>query len=93
MYYVYILKSRKDGKLYIGCSNDLKKRLELHGRGLVTATKFRHPLVLIYYEAYLAKQDAFVREKWLKTGWGRNYIKKALKQSLATKVFDENLGG
>ena len=79
MYYVYILKSRKDEKLYVGCTNYLKERLELHNKGVVEATKLRQPLILIHYEAYLNKFDAFAREKWLKTGWGRNYIKRTLK--------------
>jgi putative endonuclease len=82
MYYVYILKSKKDGKLYTGCTDDLKKRVGLHNAGRVKATKLRRPLILIYYEAYLNKSDAFLREKWLKTGWGRNYINKTLKNYL-----------
>lgn len=82
MYYVYILKSKKDGKLYTGCTDDLKKRVGLHNAGRVEATKLRRPLILIYYEAYLNKSDAFLREKWLKTGWGRNYINKTLKNYL-----------
>ena len=82
MQYVYILRSKKDGHLYIGCTNDLKKRLELHNKGLVESTYLRRPLILIYYEAYLDKNDAFAREKWLKTGWGRNYINKNLRHYL-----------
>ena len=82
MWYAYILISKKDGKLYIGCTNDLRGRVRLHTEGKVAATKFRRPLMLIYYEAYFDKRDAFAREKWLKTGWGRNHIKKTLKYSL-----------
>ena len=82
MWYVYILISKKDEKLYVGCTNDLRQRVKLHNKGQVLATKFRRPFMLVYYEAYLDKRDAFVREKWLKTGWGRNYIKKTLKYSL-----------
>jgi len=82
MYYVYILLGRRDKKPYIGCTNDLRKRLILHNKGKVESTKSRKPLILIYYEAYLNKFDAFNREKWLKTGWGRNYIKLVLKYTL-----------
>ena len=82
MWYIYALKSRLDQGFYIGCTNDLRQRIKLHNGGKVIATKFRRPLVLIYYEAYLDKRDAFAKEKWLKTGWGRNYIKKTLKYSL-----------
>ena len=82
MWYVYVLWSKRDRKLYIGCTNDLKKRLILHNKGEIPATKFRRPLILIHYEAYLNKYDAYSREKWLKTGWGRNHLKKILVQTL-----------
>jgi len=82
MWYVYILQSKKDKKLYIGCTNDLKKRIISHNDGKVAATKLRLPLRLICYEAYTEKRDAYHREKWLKTGWGRNYLRKTLKNTL-----------
>jgi len=78
MQYLYILKSSIDGKLYIGCTNDLKKRLKLHNSKKVDSTKYRSPLKLIYYEAYLNKKDAFEREKFYKSGWGRKHVKKIL---------------
>lgn len=77
--YLYMLKSEKDGKLYIGCTNDLKKRIQEHNRGESFATKGRKPFSLIYYEAYLNRKDAEKREKFFKTGWGRQYFKKTLK--------------
>jgi len=79
MYYVYILQSLKDKKLYVGFTYDLRKRLKEHNDGLSFSTRGRRPLNLIYYEAYRNKNDAMVREKFLKTGWGRNYIQRALK--------------
>jgi len=54
-------------------------RIQLHNAGKVSVTKLRRPLILIYCEAYLNKFDAFAREKWLKTGWGRNHLKKSIK--------------
>jgi putative endonuclease len=77
-HYVYILQSKKDGELYVGCTNDLKKRIKEHNDGMVFSTKGNRPYVIIHYEAFLNKKDAFLREKWLKTGWGRNQIKKIL---------------
>jgi putative endonuclease len=74
-YYVYILQSSKDGELYIGCTRDLKKRIKEHNDGLVFSTKLKKPYKIVHYEAFLNKKDAFIREKWLKTGWGRNQIK------------------
>lgn len=76
MWYVYVLQSKMDGKLYTDCTNDLRKQIGLHNAGRVPSTRLRSPLVLIYYEAYLDKSDAFEREKWLKSGWGRNYLKR-----------------
>ncbi len=77
-YYTYVLRSKKDGKLYIGWSDNLKQRVQRHSRGLVLATKHRLPLKLIYYEACKDKQAAIVREKQLKTGFGRAYLKRRL---------------
>lgn len=79
VYYVYILKSEHDGKLYSGFTGDLKKRFIFHNNGKVQSTKHRGPFKLIYYEAYLHQQDATKREKFFKTQWGRNYLRRVLK--------------
>jgi len=78
MYYTYILKSKKDGKLYVGFCEDLERRLKEHNIGLVEATKKRKPLELIYYEACKNKYDAIRREKSFKTGFGRAYLKRRI---------------
>ena len=78
MFYTYVLKSLKDDKLYIGFSENLKSRLKEHNSGLVTATKNRIPLKLVYYEACLVKEKAIKREKELKVGFGRAYLKRRL---------------
>lgn len=77
-YYVYILESIKVKKLYIGYSSDLKRRLKKHNAGKSLATKPFRPYKLIFYEAFLSKQDAKNREKYLKTGWGWRSTKKML---------------
>lgn len=82
MFYIYVLQSKQDGELYVGCTHDLKKRTREHNSGLVFSTKLKKPYKLIHYEAFLNKKDAYVREKWLKTGWGRNQIKVMLKNFL-----------
>lgn len=74
MFYVYILRSKKDYKLYIGYSSNLKERFKKHNKGKVQATKYRRPLELIYYEAYKFEKNARNREKQLK------YFGKAYKQ-------------
>ena len=78
MYYNYVLQSEKDGKRYVGFTNNLEKRLEEHNAGLNKSTKFRRPFKLIYYEACGSKRDAINREKYLKTMWGSNYLNKRL---------------
>lgn len=82
MFYVYILKSISDGKLYAGYTSDLRKRFEYHNQGKVESTKRRGPFKLIYYEVYLHQQDATTREKFFKTQWGRNYLRRVLKNYL-----------
>ena len=66
MFYVYILQSTKDNKLYIGYSNDLKRRVEEHNSGKNKSTKHRKPFTLVYYEAYQSQTDAKNRETNLK---------------------------
>ncbi len=82
MHYVYILMSQKDGLLYIGYTNNLRARFDKHNAGKVQATAYRRPLKIIYYEAYLDEWDARERERYFKTGWGRNYIKQKLLRTL-----------
>ena len=79
MYYVYVLKSKKDLGLYIGYTRDLKRRFEEHNKGLVYATTKRRPFKLIYYEACLHEDDAKARETYLKSGMGKRFIKNRLK--------------
>ena len=83
MVYVYLLQSEKDRKWYTGCTNDLKKRFAEHNQGAVYSTKNRGPFILIYYEACLNKSDAFTREKYLKSGLGKRYLKNRLKRFLS----------
>lgn len=78
MFYTYVLKSKMDGKLYIGYTPNLKKRLLEHLKGKVLSTKIRKPFVLVYYEACLNKLKAIKREKYFKTGFGRRFLKNRL---------------
>jgi putative endonuclease len=79
-HYVYVLKSLKDGKWYTGCTDDLRKRFAEHNEGKSEYTKARGPYELIYYEACLSKQDAFARERYLKSGMGKRYVNNRLKE-------------
>ena len=81
-YYIYILQSEKDNQYYTGYTSNLKERLKLHNDGKVTSTKNRIPLKLVYFEGCLNQQDATHREKYLKTSWGKRYIKERIKNYL-----------
>ena len=79
MQYVYVLRSTKDAKWYTGCTEDLLMRFNEHNDGKVSSTKGRGPFELVYYEASLNSEDAFAREKYLKSGYGRQWIKNQVK--------------
>ena len=82
MFYNYILKSTKSGRLYTGYTKNLRKRLKEHNEGKSGYTRHRGPYVLIYYEACLNEADALAREKYLKSGRGKRFIKYRLKRFL-----------
>lgn len=78
-YYIYVLESQKDSKWYTGYTSDLRKRLSEHQNGYTDSTRHRGPWKLIYYEASLSIEDAIAREKYLKSGMGKRYIRNRLK--------------
>jgi putative endonuclease len=77
MYYVYVLRGPKS--FYTGSTNDLKRRMHEHDKGRSFATKSGGPWKLIYYEACVAEKDARLREKYLKSSWGKRYIRSRTK--------------
>ena len=81
-FYTYVLISQKDTEFYTGVTDNLNKRFEQHNAGLVFSTKHRVPLELIYFEACLNKDDAYRRERYLKTGVGKRFFKNRLKGGL-----------
>ncbi|HBT81357.1 excinuclease ABC subunit C [Candidatus Giovannonibacteria bacterium RIFCSPHIGHO2_01_FULL_48_47] len=83
MFYVYVLQSKKDNKWYTGFTFDLRKRFREHSSNMVYSTKGRGPFKLIYYEGCINEQDARSREKYLKTGMGKRYLKNRLKRFLS----------
>ena len=78
-YYVYVLRSLKDGLFYIGYSEDLKTRVKDHNAGKNLSTKNRRPLELIFYEAFPSKAAALRREAYFKTSKGKTTLKQMLK--------------
>ncbi len=85
-YFVYVLKSLKDGKNYTGYTKNLKLRFEQHCNGLVDSTMHRRPLILIYFEGCINQQDATHREKYLKTHYGKMFLKNRLKKWYGDKI-------
>lgn len=83
MYYIYVLQSEKTERWYTGSTNDLRKRLKQHNEGKSPYTKNKLPWKLIYYEACLNEEDARSREKYLKTGMGKRYLKNRLRRFLS----------
>lgn len=86
MFYTYVLKSQKNDRLYIGSTDNLKRRFLEHSNGIGGGyTRKNKPFDLIYYEAYLEYTDARASEKFYKTGYGREVLKEKLKKFLLTK--------
>ena len=80
--YVYVLQSSRDGMFYVGFTKKLPERVRAHQGGLVFSTKHRRPLELVYWEGCLHQADATRREKYLKSTWGKRYIKSRLQSYL-----------
>ncbi len=78
MFYTYVLLSTVDGRWYTGATADLRARMKQHAMARVRSTRKRLPLELAYYEACLNRDDAFRRERYLKTGRGKRYLKQRL---------------
>ncbi|MFA6131790.1 MAG: GIY-YIG nuclease family protein [Patescibacteria group bacterium] len=81
-YFVYVLLSLKDRRLYTGFTTDLDRRMKEHNEGTTKSTKNRRPFVLLYYEVYRTEQEAKKREKFLKGGNGRAALKQQLNLTL-----------
>jgi len=72
---MYVLKSKVDGKLYVGFCEDLKIRIKEHNDGRVDSTRLRRPLEIVYFECCLDKDKSIKREKYFKAGFGRRFLK------------------
>jgi putative endonuclease len=83
-YFVYVLRN-PSGNFYTGCTSNLKKRLGEHDAGLSTYSRSHGPYKLLYYEVCTNAKDAFAREKYLKSGLGKRYLKNRLKYYLESE--------
>jgi len=78
MFFVYVLKSLKDGRLYKGLTHDLKNRLIEHNEGKQKSTQAYRPWKLVYTENFSSRVEARKKEKYLKSGSGREFLKRLL---------------
>jgi putative endonuclease len=81
-FYIYVLKSLKNNNYYVGFTRNFANSLNVHNEGKVMSTKNRIPFQLVYWEGCLNQKDATLREKYLKTAWGKRYIKNRIKNYL-----------
>ena len=81
MYFVYVIKSLKNGQLYKVFTQDLEVRLKQHNQGKTKSTKAYIPWVLVYFEKVEYRDEARKREKYLKSGIGRDFLKKKLNKA------------
>jgi putative endonuclease len=78
MEFVYVLRSKKDGKLYVGLTNNVQRRLGQHNAGKITSTKSRRPFEIVSVEKFDDCIEAAAREKYFKSGIGRERLKKKI---------------
>ena len=78
MFYVYVIKSEMDGRLYKGFTANLDQRIKEHNSGKTKSTKAYIPWKLVYFEEFLKREDAIKREKYFKSGSGREFLKTKL---------------
>ena len=79
MFYVYVLKSIKNNRLYTGSTSNLNKRIRQHNLGLSRYTKLTRPFKLVYKEVYKSRAEAYRRELFLKSGKGREFLTNLIK--------------
>ena len=74
MFYVYVLRSELDGRLYKGLTDNLVKRVKQHNNGENKSTKGFLPWTLVHHEAFITREEARKREKYFKSGAGREFL-------------------
>ena len=80
-YYVYIIKSIKYEYTYVGHTENLKNRLAEHNKGKTKSNKSYMPFALVYFEEFGSRKEAIERERYFKSGSGREYVKRIMKNA------------
>jgi len=78
--YVYVIRSEKDGRFYVGMSENIDRRLKEHNSGKTRSTQFYKPWELFFFEEFENRLTARKREKYLKSGYGKTWIKEKYKR-------------
>ena len=81
MYYVYVLWSKDDAKYYVGYTANLERRIDEHNTGKVYSTSRYSDEKLLFYEAFVSKEDAMRRERYFKTTKGKKSLGLILRNS------------
>lgn len=81
MYFTYVLRSMRDGKMYVGFTSDLRRRFSEHQQGRNVSTKNRRPFELLFYEAFKDERDALRRESYFKTNKGKIALRQIIRHS------------
>ena len=92
-YTAYAIKSMSRNYIYVGLTNDLNKRFKQHNSGKETTTKPYAPFELIYTEILLDRTSARKREKYLKSGVGKEFLKNLLNNAQVAKLADAHGSG
>lgn len=82
--YVYVIRSEKDGRFYVGLTSSVKKPVSQHNAGRTRSTKAYRPWKLFFFEECLNRIEARKREKYLKSGYGKQWIKEKFKRSYSS---------
>ncbi len=81
MYYIYVLRSLKNGRNYTGSTDNLERRLNEHNSGQSKYTRLTKPFKLLHFEQFETRAEACRRERYLKTGKGRSELKEILEKN------------
>ncbi len=82
IFYVYALSSEYDNSIYVGMSQDVGRCLVEHNRGQVQSTRSKRPFRVVYKKEFCSRIDARRHEKYIKSGFGRKFIKRKIEQGL-----------
>jgi putative endonuclease len=86
MFYIYAIESQFDKRIYVGLTEDVEKRVDQHNKGKTKSTKPYRPWTVKYIETALTRLDARKREKYLKSGVGKEYLKSLRSRSSMDRI-------